>query len=115
MSLKQKYTWNDFLKENPDVKTKGIKRRSKEGVKAFESAFKTKMKIYLTDRTKKVDVLKKKALEKRNDLTSQVKTYQKAKNFPKAKIYQEKVGRQDSWITSLSKQEERIKYLQKNL
>ena len=38
MSVNQKYTWHDFLKEHPEHKEKSTKRTSPEGKKAFESA-----------------------------------------------------------------------------
>ena len=113
MALNQKYTWADFLKDHPEKKD--LKRTSPEGKKAFDQAFKAKIKEYLTARTERVKVLQKKATEKHKTLTEKVQTLQKAKDFPKAKIYQLKVGRQDAWITRLSKQVNRIKVLQKGL
>ena len=81
MSLNQKYTWTDFLKENPEKKE--LKRTSSEGKKAFESAFKTKMKQYLTKRTEQVKVSQKKATEKRDSLIEKVKSFKKVKNLVK--------------------------------
>ncbi len=52
MSLNQKYTWHDFLKDNPDLKKSGIKRTSKEGTKAFESAYNKRVKEVLKSRPK---------------------------------------------------------------
>jgi len=115
MSLKQKYTWEDFLKEKPELKAKGVKRTSKEGEKAFKAAFKAKIKEHLSKRTDKVSFLKKKAEEKKIKLTEKVKDFQKKKDFGQAKIYQKKVGKQDSWIGRLDKQESRVKLLQKSL
>lgn len=115
MSLNQKYTWGEFLKEHPELKKKGIKRTSSEGKKAFESAYKTKTKEYLSVRVEKVNTLKKKATAKLGDLTKKVKELQKKKDFSKAKIYQEKAGRQDAWITRLTEEAGRIKTLQKNI
>ena len=114
MSLNQKYTWGDFLKENPELKKKGIKRTSSEGKKAFNSAYKTKMKGYLADRAKRLDVSKKKATEKMKTLTEKVKSFQKAKKYSQAKVYQQKVGRQDAWLARLYKEAARIKTLQKS-
>lgn len=114
MSLNQKYTWGDFLKDNPELKKKGIKRTSSEGKKAYKSAYKTKIKEYLAERTKKLEISKKKATEKKKTLTLKVKTYQKSKNFSQAKVYQLKVGRQDAWLTRLTKAAARIKTLQKS-
>lgn len=114
MALNQKYTWADFLKEHPDLKKKGIKRTSSEGKKAFESAYKTKVKAYLSERVEKVGKLKKQATERKKILTEKVAALQKAKNFLKAKIYQRKVGSQDAWFGRLDKQAARIKVLQKS-
>lgn len=55
MSLNQKYTWAQFLKDNPEYKEKKIKRTSKEGIKAFEAAYKQHIKEYLKDRMAKID------------------------------------------------------------
>lgn len=115
MSLNQKYTWGQFLKDNPELKKKGIKRTSSEGKKAFESAYKTKMKEYLSARVEKVNMLKKKATAKLGDLTKKVKELQKKKDFSKARIYQKKAGRQDAWIARLGKEASVIKTLQKNI
>ena len=113
MALNKKYTWGNFLKEHPEKKD--LKRTSSEGKKAFETAFKAKMKEYLTARSERVKVLQKKANEKKKTLTERVKALQKEDNWPKAKIYQHQVGRQDAWIARLSKQVDRIKFLQKNI
>jgi hypothetical protein len=113
MSLNQKYTWGEFLKKHPEKKD--LKRMSSEGRKAFETAFKAKMKEYLTGRVERVKVLQKKATEKKKILTEKVKTLQKAENWCKAKIYQKRVGRQDAWFNRLVKQADRIKILQKSL
>ncbi len=114
MALNQKYTWADFLKEHPDFKKKGVKRTSAEGKKAFESAYKTKIKVYLTERVEKVNKMKKSATDKKKALTEKVSAFRKAKDFSKAKTYQEKVGAQDAWLGRLDKQASRIKVLQKN-
>ncbi|MFH1875028.1 MAG: hypothetical protein ABH859_07610 [Pseudomonadota bacterium] len=115
MSLNQKYTWNDFLKENPEFKEKKVKRTSKEGAKAFESAFKAKAKEFLKERTTKIDVQKKKATAKRDELAKKVQDLQKKKDFGKAKIYQTRVGRQDAWLKRLDAQTERTKTVQKSI
>lgn len=114
MALNQRYTWGDFLKDNPDLKKKGIKRTSSEGKKAFESAYKTKIKAYLTLQVEKVNKFKKAATEKKKALTAKVSAFQKAENRTKARFYQEKVGEQDKWLSNLDRQAARIKVLQKN-
>lgn len=114
MSLNQKYTWNDFLKEHPDLKQKKIKRTSSEGKKAFNTAFKAKIKEHLSKRAETIEKLTKKATEKRNAIAAKVKEFRKAKDTLNADTYQVKAGRQDSWISRLDKQNSRIKTLQKN-
>ena len=114
MALNQRYTWGDFLKDNPDLKKKGIKRTSSEGKKAFESAYKTKIKAYLTGQVEKVNKFKKAATEKKKVLTAKVSAFQKAENYSKARFYQKKVGAQDEWLVKLDQQAGRIKVLQKN-
>ena len=49
MSLRQKYTWNEFKREQGD-KAKDLKRTSAEGKKAFEAARKAKIKDYVKTR-----------------------------------------------------------------
>jgi flagellar hook-basal body complex protein FliE len=115
MALNQKYTWADFLKEHPDLKKKGVKRTSPEGKKAFESAYKTKIKAYLSSRVETVNKLKKMATEKRKTLTEKVAAFQKAEDNLSAGSYQEKVGAQDAWLGRLERQASRIKVLQKGI
>ena len=114
MALNQKYTWGDFLRENPEWKKKDVKRTSAEGKKAFQSAYKTKIKEYLKGRSEKIELQKKKANETKKTLTAKVKTYQKAKNFSQARVYQSKIGKQDTWLARLDEQTARLKTLQKS-
>ncbi len=72
MSLNQKYTWNDFLKSHPEYKEKKIKRTSKEGAKAFESAAKQHLKEYLKERLAKIDKEKERAEKDRKRLGSYI-------------------------------------------
>ncbi len=114
MSLNQKYTWATFLKEHPDLKKKGVKRTSPEGKKAFEQAFKGKIKAYLSERVETVNKLKKLTTEKRKVLTAKVAALQKAENYLNARTYQEKVGAQDARLGRLDREAVRIKVIQKN-
>jgi hypothetical protein len=107
MSLKQKYTWHDFLKEHPEHRQKGTKRTSPEGKKAFEAAYKARAKEYLEGLQKRYDREIKKAETRRAEFTARVKELCKAKKFPKARIAQEKVGRRDAAIAQLGRQKER--------
>jgi len=113
MSLNQKYTWQDFLKEHPAHKEKGTKRTSPEGKKAFESAYKSHIKKYLAGRTKEIDEEIKRAEKRRDERTTKLKDYQKAKQWPRARRQQEKVGKADAAVGRLKRQKDRTKLLQK--
>ncbi len=115
MALNQKYTWGDFLKEHPELKKKKIKRISSEGKKAFEAAYRAKIKEYLNARVERVNILKKKAEAKFSELTKKVSQLQKKKEFSMARFYQKEAGRQQAWIARLGKETNRIKILQKNI
>lgn len=104
MSLNQKYTWKDFLEENPEFKKKGVKRTSSEGKKAFESAYKAKIKEILKDRLAWLEREKARAAGKRDALTNEMKA---AKNISLRKKLQKKIGRMDSYLSRLSRASER--------
>jgi arsenate reductase-like glutaredoxin family protein len=104
MAFNEKYTWADFLRENPDKK--GLKRTTAEGKKAFESAFKGHIKGYIKDRVAN--------LEKRHAKTTQIRdelvTRLKALKTPRlAKRMQERVGQKDHAMAVIAKQIERTK------
>jgi hypothetical protein len=113
MSLNQKYTWADFLRDNPEHKEKKTKRTSPEGKKAFEAAYKKFIKDYLTEKQEQLKRMEDKVAARRNELTKKVQGFQKAKDIAKAKFYQKKVGEKDAAIDRLQKQTERAKFLQK--
>jgi len=104
MSLNQKYTWHDFLRENPEHKEKGTKRTSNEGKKAFESAFKAHCKKFLEDQQKRYDTHGVKATERAKVLSAKVTELRKAKKFAKAKIAQKKAGRGDAAVAQIAKE-----------
>lgn len=115
MSLNQKYTWNDFLRDNPEHKEKKTKRTSSEGKKAFEAAYKKYVKDYLAQRQQQLTKLEERTAKKHQELTQKVKDFQKAKNFPKAKFYQTKLGKRDAALADIKKQQDRAKTLQKKI
>ena len=115
MSLNEKYTWKQFLKENPELKEKGIKRTSADGEKAFKSAYKTKVKGYLTEREKVIAKMLERAIEKKVQLTEKVKAFQQKKDWPKTNIYQQKVGKQDAAINRWNKELKRNEIKRKAL
>lgn len=114
MSLNQKYTWAQFLKDHPEMKAKKVKRTSPEGTKAFEAAFKKYIKDYLKAREAKLESQKKRAAAAKSELTKKQKNLVKQKKWPKATSLQEQIGRKDAWLGRLSKQAERLKLLQKS-
>lgn len=115
MSLNQKYTWNDFLRDNPTFKKDGIKRTSKEGKKAFDAAFKEKAKEYLKGYSQRLEGQKEKALKRHAELSNKVKTLQAQKNWVKASFYQKRVGKQNAAISKISAMSIRAEEKAKNL
>lgn len=110
MSLNQKYTWADFIKENPEFKEKGLKRTSSEGKKAFEAAYKAKVKDVLKDRLLFIDKEKNRTEKKRNLLTSAIK---ETKNKVLRKKIQRKIGSADKYFHNLEKMTTKTKEVQK--
>lgn len=108
MALNEKYTWKDFLKENPDQK--GLKRTSAEGKKAFEAASKKFLKEYLKNRLAKITRQQATATAIRDALVVRLKATKKA---PLAKKMQLRVGQKDRAIAMFAKQIERTKEVQK--
>ncbi|MBI4126675.1 MAG: hypothetical protein HY465_04200 [Deltaproteobacteria bacterium] len=114
MSLHQQYTWKNFLKDNPEFKKKGVTRTSSEGTKAFEAAFKKHIKEYLKNRLETIEAEKKEARDRQGKLVKRRTTATKSKDWPKVRLLDKTIGRQDSWLANLTKQTERTKTLQKN-
>jgi len=114
MSLSQKYTWKDFLKEHPEHKEKNLKRTSAEGKKAFESAYKSFIKKYLSERAEKLTKEISRQTKLRDEEVARLRELRKAKKKVKAKASQKKVGRRDAAIARFSKQQEKTKAQQKN-
>ena len=111
MSLNQKYTWNDFLKENPELKAKEVKRSSPEGKKAFEAAYKAKIKDVLKDRLTKIEKETARAGEKKIGLMTVLKERKKGRL---RKVVQAKVGKTEKYIHRLGKMSEKTKLKQKS-
>lgn len=110
--MNQKFTWKDFLESNPEFKAKGIKRTSAEGKKAFEAAFKARLKDILKERLVFIEKEESRATSERLALTDLIKATKKPSQ---RKIIQEKIGRKDRYLSRLSKMAERTKMLQKSL
>lgn len=111
MSLNQKYTWNEFIKENPELREKKVKRTSNEGKKAFEAAYKAKVKDVLKDRLAWIDKETKRVNEKKAALVADIK----AKKDGTARCaVQAKVGKTEKYLNNLEKMTKRTKQVQKN-
>jgi hypothetical protein len=115
MSLNQKYTWRDFLREHPEHKEKKTKRTSPEGKKAFEAAFKAYVKKYLTaELPKKLEALEARIGKRRAAENTTVRELRKAKKFAKATIAQRRLGRSDRALAGIKKQKARAQAAAKN-
>jgi hypothetical protein len=114
MSLNQKYTWHDFLKQHPEHAEKDTKRTSPEGKKAFEQAYKTFVKDYLASRSEKAQKIIDRVKEKRNALQSKAKEIRKAGKIIKVKLVDKKISKADAAIGRISKMAEKTKSLQKS-
>lgn len=111
MSLNQKYTWNDFLKENPELKEKKVKRTSPDGKKAFEIAYKAKIKDVLKDRLGWIDKEAKRIDAKKAALISDIKARKKG---VAKRVIQAKVGKTEKYLNSLDKISKKTKQVQKS-
>lgn len=112
MSMNQKYTWNDFLKDNPEYRQKKIKRTSKEAVKAFESAYKQHLKEFLKARLEKIEREKGRAEKKKKDLFTSLKT---ARNANKERGIKIRIGAMDAYLARLERMRDRTRTLQKSM
>ena len=112
MSLNQKYTWNDFLKENPGFKEKKVKRTSPEAKKAFEAAFKAKVKDVLKDRLSFIEKETVRVGKVKDGLLETMKATKKGVNKRRG---QKKIGTKDKYIHRLGKMTERTKQTQKSI
>lgn len=115
MSLTQKYTWHDFLKEHPEFKEKKLKRTSSEGKKAFEAAFKAFAKKYLAERAEKITRDLSRATKLRDEYVVKLKELRRGKKHAKAKHQQLKVGRADHAVSQVTKLQAKTKERQKSL
>lgn len=115
MSLNQKYTWLDFLKEHPEHKEKKTKRTSSEGKKAFDAAYKSFVKKYLSERAEKMGREIERATKRRAERVLKLAEAKKAGKKIRAKFIQEKIGKVDHAIARISKQQEKTKTKQKSL
>lgn len=112
MSINQKYTWADFLREHPEARAKKLKRTSKEGKKAFEDAFKAHAKTYLKDLSARFEKDANRSTQRRDATIARLKA---TKDGCAAKVIQARVGQKDHAIYAANRQIERAKALAKSL
>lgn len=113
--MNQKYTWHDFLRENPEHREKKTKRTSSEGKKAFEVAYKANLKKFLEDQQKRYDRQAGKATERAKALSAKVSELRKAKKSAKATVAQRKAGRADAAVAQIARQKSRAQAKRKSL
>lgn len=115
MSLAHQFSWKKFLKENPELKKKGVKRTSPEGEKAYQAAFKEFAKNYIKDREARLKKEEKRTAEAKAKLVEELKAVDGKKWHLKAKKLNREIGRLDAYLTSLQKSKERTKQLSKQI
>lgn len=109
MSLSQKFTWGDFLRQNPDLKAKKVKRTSPEGEKAFQAAFKKFAKDYLKEREAWIKKEEERVVEAKGKLVKTLKEVDGRKWRIKMKKLNKEIGRFDSYLSKISRWQEESK------
>lgn len=115
MSLAHQFSWQKFLKQNPELKKKGVKRTSTEGEKAYKAAFKEFAKKAIKEREERVKKEEKRVTEAKTVLVEKLKKVDGKKWHLKAKKLNREIGRLDSYLSSLQKAKERTKNLSKQI
>lgn len=115
MALKQKFTWGDFLKQNPEFKEKKMKRTSPDGEKAYQAAFKKFTKDHLKNREGWVKKEEERVSKAKGALVKTLKGVDGKKWHLKAKDLNQKIGRYDAYLSKLSKWHEESKQLAKKI
>lgn len=115
MSLAQQFTWNDFLKKNPEFQKKNIRRTSPEGEKAFKAAFKEYAKTSLKERETKIKKEKERVAKAKGALVAKLKAVDGRKWHLKAKKLNEKIGRFDAYLARLETLQKKTAVLSKTL
>lgn len=115
MAIKDKFTWADFLKANPDAKEPKLKRTSPEGKKAFEKAYKEFAKIHLKTREEKLTAETDRAGKNRTKLIGQLKNLKGKRKHVQEKRLNKKTGRVDAYLAKLAKAKEGLKETTKKI
>lgn len=100
MSLRQGYTWNEFLKEQGE-KAKEWKRTSSEGQKAFENARKAKLKTLVENRIQRYQSQKEKTQNQIGTLRGSLKGL---KSRQRKRSLIKKISRKESFLRDCSQQ-----------
>ena len=115
MSLASHFTWADFLKKNPEFKSKKIKRTSPEGQKAFKAAFKEFAKEFLKKREGQIKKDTDKATKSKETLVTRLKTVDGRKWHLKAKELNRRIGRFDAHLSRLERFQKKTVQLAKGV
>lgn len=105
MSLKQKYTWAQFKKEEGE-KAKDLKRTSPEGMKAFKAAFAARTKRFVQNRMERLAKAQSKAQEQ---LTALQGTLKGLRSATRQKAVRKRISRKQHAMRDFSEQIERDK------
>lgn len=109
MALKDKFTWNDFLKQNPEFKEKKVKRTSPEGEKAFNVAFKNFAKEHLKAREAYRAKEAERAASRKAILIKDLKGLDGKKWYLRSKTLNRKIGRFDAYLAKLAREQKTLK------
>lgn len=115
MALKQKFTWGDFLKQNPEFKEKKMKRTSPDGEKAYQAAFKKFAKEHLKNREGWVKKEEERVTKAKGTLVKQLKAIDGKKWHLQSKKLNKEIGRFDAYLSKISKWHEASKQLTKKI
>ncbi|MDP2599180.1 MAG: hypothetical protein Q8P84_00400 [Deltaproteobacteria bacterium] len=115
MSLASHFTWGDFLKKNPEFKSKKIKRTSPEGQKAFKAAFKEFAKDFLKKRESQIKKDKERAVKSKEALVTRLKAIDGRKWHLKAKDLNKRIGRFDAHLSRLEQLQKKTTQLAKTV
>ena len=112
MSLNQKCLRSHYLRIAHALKAKKVKRTSNEGKKAFEAAYKAKIKDLLKDRLGWIEKEAKRVTEAKTELVANLKA---AKKTGRKKTTQKKIGKKDKYIYRLEEMTKKTKQVQKSV
>lgn len=115
MAIKDKFTWADFLKQNPEAKEKKLKRTSTEGQKAFEKAYKDFAKTYLKTREERVASETERTNKRKTELVTRLKGLEGRRKHVRQKKLNKAIGRYDAFLAKLGKSKASLKEASKKV